>query len=521
MDAPAAVDAAPEHAAPEHKAPPSPEPAGGAPAAVPAPSPLETLPASPTPDDPGGTAGDQPGGPVAPFEGLAPPAGEEGPQLPAVGETGRAPAPGPFGLDDGAPHRSDPPPAPGSAPPAAGTPDHIERDGLPGAEVDSSVADVSAVGTDGPVVDVPPVSAEHPVDEHAGADPTLRALVAELDPTSAPSSPAWAPSPPIDDVPPTATALAPPAVAPVVDVPVAPTEVESPVSALAPDDGTVPVLPPPVPAPPTVARPDPARFARPFPRVVAIANQKGGVGKTTTAVNLSAGLAEAGYRVLVIDLDPQGNASTGLGINIRDLQSTMYDVLLRDVPLDDCIEATDVRNLFVAPANLDLAGAEIELVPAFSRELKLRRALEAVVDDYDFVFIDCPPSLGLLTVNSLAAASEVLVPIQCEYYALEGLGQLMRNVGLVQKNLNPDLELSVIVCVMYDARTKLAEQVVREVRSHFGDTVCRTVVPRTVRLSEAPSFGQPIIAFDPTSRGAIAYRELAKEVSGGSPKRAR
>jgi len=220
--------------------------------------------------------------------------------------------------------------------------------------------------------------------------------------------------------------------------------------------------------------------------------------------------------VLVVDLDPQGNASTGLGINIRDLATSMYDVLLHDAPMDDCVEPTSVRNLFVAPANLDLAGAEIELVPAFSRELKLRTALEAVRDDYDYVLVDCPPSLGLLTVNSLAAATEVLVPIQCEYYALEGLGQLLRNVGLVQKNLNPTLEVSVIVCVMYDARTKLADQVVQEVRGHFGEKVCRTVIPRTVRLSEAPSYGQPISAFDPTSRGAIAYRDLAKEVSGGA-----
>jgi chromosome partitioning protein len=260
-------------------------------------------------------------------------------------------------------------------------------------------------------------------------------------------------------------------------------------------------------------------FARPLPRVMAVANQKGGVGKTTTAVNLGACLADLGYRVLVVDLDPQGNASTGLGINIRDLQGSMYDVILHDLPIEDCVEATAVRNLFVAPSSLDLAGAEIELVPAFSRELRLRRALEDVRDDYDFVVIDCPPSLGLLTVNGLAAATEVVVPIQCEYYALEGLGQLLRNVTLVQKNLNPALELSAIVLVMYDARTKLADQVVTEVRGHFGAKVCRNVVPRTVRLSEAPSFGQPIIAFDPSSRGAIAYRELAKEVAGGAPQR--
>lgn len=254
----------------------------------------------------------------------------------------------------------------------------------------------------------------------------------------------------------------------------------------------------------------------PLPRVIAVANQKGGVGKTTTAVNLGAALAEAGYRTLVIDLDPQGNASTGLGINIRDLQTSMYDVVIHEAPIDDTIEATAMRNLFVAPSSLDLAGAEIELVPAFSREMRLKNALAEVSDDYDYMLIDCPPSLGLLTVNGLAAADEVLVPIQCEYYALEGLGQLLRNVSLVQRNLNAELDVSTFVCVMYDARTKLADQVVSEVREHFGEKVARIVVPRTVRLSEAPSYGQPILAFDPRSRGAIAYRELAREVSGGA-----
>lgn len=255
---------------------------------------------------------------------------------------------------------------------------------------------------------------------------------------------------------------------------------------------------------------------RPLPRFIAVANQKGGVGKTTTAVNVGAALAELGYRTLLIDLDPQGNASTGLGVDIRGIDTSMYHVIMHEVPLEDCVEATDVRNLFVAPASLDLAGAEIELVPAFSRETRLRRALEAVKDDYDYVLIDCPPSLGLLTVNGLAAAHEVMVPIQCEYYALEGLGQLLRNVDLVRRNLNPTLEVSTIVCVMYDRRTKLADQVVSEVREHFGDKVCRTMVPRAVRISEAPSFGQPIITFDPLSRGAIAYRDVAKEVSGGA-----
>ncbi|MFZ9629011.1 MAG: ParA family protein [Ilumatobacteraceae bacterium] len=260
---------------------------------------------------------------------------------------------------------------------------------------------------------------------------------------------------------------------------------------------------------------------RPLPRVMAVANQKGGVGKTTTTVNVGACLAELGYRTLIVDLDPQGNASTGLGIENRGLETSMYQVLMDDASLENCVEPSAVKNLFVAPASLDLAGAEIELVPAFGRENRLRKAIESVLDDYDYVLIDCPPSLGLLTVNGLTAASEVLVPIQCEYYALEGLGQLLRNVDLVKKNLNPSLEVSTIVCVMYDSRTKLADQVVAEVREHFGDKVCKTVVPRNVRLSEAPSYGQPIIVFDSSSRGATAYRNVAKEVSGGPAQRTR
>ena len=255
-----------------------------------------------------------------------------------------------------------------------------------------------------------------------------------------------------------------------------------------------------------------ASVGRSLPRIMAVANQKGGVGKTTTTVNLGASLAELGLRTLLIDLDPQGNASTGLGIEKRGLELSMYHVLMHEEPLDNVVEPTDVKNLFVAPASLDLAGAEIELVPAFSREQRLKRAIDAVIDDYDYVLIDCPPSLGLLTVNGLSAATEVLVPIQCEYYALEGLGQLLRNVDLVKRNLNPTLEMSTILCVMFDARTKLAGQVVAEVREHFGDKVLRSVIPRNVRLSEAPSFGQPINTFDPMSRGAIAYRDAAKEV---------
>jgi len=220
---------------------------------------------------------------------------------------------------------------------------------------------------------------------------------------------------------------------------------------LAPSPETSPVVdvgaPEETQAPPSVAGAlgEQSAVVRPLPRVIAIANQKGGVGKTTTAVNLGAALAELGYRVLVVDLDPQGNATTGLGINARNLQVSVYDVVMSGTPLEDCIEPTAVRNLFVAPSTIDLAGAEIELVPAFSRELKLRRALDAVGDDFEFTLIDCPPSLGLLTVNGLAAAGEVVVPIQCEYYALEGLGQLLKNVSLVQGNLNPRLELGAIV----------------------------------------------------------------------------
>mgnify|MGYP006280855943 FL=1 len=258
---------------------------------------------------------------------------------------------------------------------------------------------------------------------------------------------------------------------------------------------------------------------RALPRVIAVANQKGGVGKTTTSVNLGACLAEMGYRVLIVDLDPQGNASSGVGVDTRGVEHSMYDVLLHDTDMEDCIEPASLRNLFVAPANLDLAGAEIELVPAMARETRLKKAIDSVIDDFDYVIIDCPPSLGLLTVNALVAAREVLVPIQCEYYALEGLGQLLRNVDLVKRNLNTELELSTIVCVMYDSKTKLSQEVVAEVREHFGDKVCQTLVPRNVRLSEAPSHHQPINVYDPSSKGAIAYQMVAKEVAGGIPPR--
>ncbi len=262
--------------------------------------------------------------------------------------------------------------------------------------------------------------------------------------------------------------------------------------------------------------PDVVDAGRALPRVIAVANQKGGVGKTTTTINVAAALAMQGHRTLVVDLDPQANASSGLGLDVRTLDHSIYDVLLHDLPMEDCVEPTEIKNLFVAPSHLDLAGAEIELVPAMSRETRLANAIRAIIDDYDYVLIDCPPTLGLLTVNAMAAATEVMVPIQCEYYALEGLGQLIRNVDLVRRNLNPQLEISTIVCVMYDARTKLSQMVVDEVRDAFGEKVVRTVVPRNVRISEAPSFGQPIVTFDPRSRGALAYRDIAQEVHDGS-----
>ncbi|TDD05570.1 ParA family protein [Nonomuraea deserti] len=249
--------------------------------------------------------------------------------------------------------------------------------------------------------------------------------------------------------------------------------------------------------------------------MIAVANQKGGVGKTTTSVNIAAALSMHGQRVLVVDLDPQGNASTALATEHRGDVPDVYQVLVDDLPMADIVkQVPDMPNLYCAPATIDLAGAEIELVSLVAREARLRRALAAYdAIDLDYIVIDCPPSLGLLTVNALVAADEVMIPIQCEYYALEGLGQLLRNVDLIKAHLNPTLNLSTIVLTMYDGRTRLASQVADEVRAHFGDTVLNTVIPRSVRLSEAPSYGQSVMTYDPGSSGAMAYMDAAREIA--------
>jgi chromosome partitioning protein len=247
-------------------------------------------------------------------------------------------------------------------------------------------------------------------------------------------------------------------------------------------------------------------------RVIAIANQKGGVGKTTTTVNLSACLAVKGQRVLTVDIDPQGNTTSGLGIDKTDVQASIYDVIINDLPLQETALKTKIDTLFLSPSNIHLAGAEVELVSVISREMRLKSAIAEVKGLYDYILIDCPPSLGLLTVNALTAADTILVPIQCEYYALEGLSQLMNTVRIVQKHLNPALKVEGVVLTMFDARTNLSIQVVEEVKKYFGNQVYRTIIPRNVRLSEAPSFGLPIILYDERSKGAESYMELAEEV---------
>lgn len=247
-------------------------------------------------------------------------------------------------------------------------------------------------------------------------------------------------------------------------------------------------------------------------KVIAVANQKGGVAKTTTAINLGACLAELGKQVLLLDLDPQGNATSGLGIAKHKLTRCIYDVLINDVPIEQVIHKNEQKKFRIVPARIELAGAEIELVSQISREDKLKNALERVKDDYDFIFIDCPPSLGLLTINALTAATDVLIPIQCEYYALEGLTLLMNTLEKVRKQLNPNLNIIGALLTMFDARTNLAIQVVDEVKNYFPQKVFRTIISRNVRLSEAPSHGKPINIYDSRSRGAEVYRELAKEV---------
>lgn len=246
-------------------------------------------------------------------------------------------------------------------------------------------------------------------------------------------------------------------------------------------------------------------------KIIAVVNQKGGVGKTTTAVNISTILAKKGKKVLLIDEDPQGNATSGVGID-KDAKKSIYDVIINDVDIDEAIVQSPIKNLSVCPSNINLAGAEVELVPMISRELKLKEKIEKVENDFHYIIIDCPPSLGLLTLNAFAAANSLLIPIQCEYYALEGVGQLMNTVNLVKKQLNKSLYIEGVVLTMNDARTNLSNQVIKEVKTYFKDNVYKTIIPRNVKLSEAPSYGMPISVYAPKSKGARCYEKLTNEI---------
>lgn len=248
-------------------------------------------------------------------------------------------------------------------------------------------------------------------------------------------------------------------------------------------------------------------------RVMAVINQKGGVGKSTTVINLAASLAELKKKILIVDFDPQGNASSGFGIEKEELEGDIYDVILQDEPIENIIQDTCVKSVFVAPATIQLAGAEIELVSKMSREGCLKRAMEGIVEEFDYILIDCPPSLGLLTINALCAADSLLIPIQCEYYALEGVTKLLESMRMVQKSINPDLEIFGVVLTMFDTRTTLSKQVEDEVRKYFGNKVFKTVIPRNIKIAEAPSYGQPVNIYARVSKGALAYGKLAKEVT--------
>lgn len=247
-------------------------------------------------------------------------------------------------------------------------------------------------------------------------------------------------------------------------------------------------------------------------RIISISNQKGGVGKTTTTVNIAAYLAEKGNRVLIIDIDPQGNAGFGIGVNAEEMPTTIYEVLIGELNIKDALFKTDIENLYIIPSNIHLSGAQVDMLDMENKEFILKKSLQPITEDFDYILIDCPPSLGILTLNSLTAADSVMIPLQCEYYALEGLSQLLRIIAMVQENLNKNLHIEGVVLTMYDSRTNLAQQVVSDVREYFNDKVFNTIIPRNIRLSEAPSFGKPISLYDRSSVGGSAYEKLSEEV---------